>query len=1106
MLGRLHKETATLLFAAGLLYAVTPLCGADYAASVLRDQPISYFRFEEPAGTKLHDSATASRGTHTTAAHDLVQAVPGALRTADAVPNHSARFIGTSFVEASAQPDLFEFHTAISIEFWIRPMAGGERTQCFISKGEFTRTNCNYYVVYFQDAAKSGRLRFGIADGHLDQASRLDEDVFTHVVVTFDAKLTGNNTRLYINGRLDAEKRIEGQPRDTTGTPLSIGALLYDLPQQPRIQFFVGELDEIAFYDSVLPESRVAAHYAQRSPPVIFESAVRPILARACFSCHGEKQEAELDLRTVTSMLRGGQNGPAIVRGAAAQSMLLERINFNEMPPADFSQQLSLAERRLIELWIDGGCQAEEAVTLSPPVSLVKAEERRHWAFQPIRRSVPPLASAANQRSVRTPVDAFIQASLSRQGLALAPDADRMRLARRLFIDLIGLPPPRSRVDAFLEDQRPDAVARLVDELLASPQFGIRWGRHWLDVVGYTDTISFDDDYGPPIGFVKGKWRYRDYVISSFNQDKVASRFLTEQLAGDQLVDWRNAERYTPEMIESLVATGYLRCCEDISKEDPRPFIIWSVLHDSVEQIGTSLLGLTLNCARCHTHKFEPLPQRDYYRLMAVLTPALNPASWKDPQQRALPDVAPARLAEINQHNAAIDERVKQQQAVIDRIRSQHEDALREAKLVAISGIDHEAVRVAFKLAADKRDAQQKALLARHSEALKVAAEEIDAALSMAERRESERSTKAIETANAQRRTHGWIHAMYDVGAPPPTRLFQQGSYLNPRREIAAGFLEVLSQQQFTSYLEQALPTTGSGYRLALARWMTDPSSPASGLVLRVMVNRIWGTLLGSHIVATPDNLGLSGATPSHPELLDWLAAELRRDGSWKQLIRQITASSVYRQASFGSHPSLARAREIDPDNRLYWRARLRRVEAEVLRDSILSAAGQLETSMGGPPVPLEYLPTGEVLVARKGLKKTSARLRRSVYLLNRRIYNPSFLSVFDKPIVTGSVCQRPASAVALQSLSMLNDQFVVEQAQHLAARVAAAAPSTTVRIEHLFWLTLSRSPSTSELEFCQQMLNDQIQLHRASQSADADALAELCQAILNLNEQLYLE
>lgn len=1106
MLGQLHKQTATLLFAGALLFAVAPLWGADYAASVLRDQPISYFRFEEPAGTPLHDAATVSRGTPATAMHDLVQAVPGALRTADAAPNHSARFSGTSFVEANAQPDLFEFHTAISIEFWIRPTAGGERTQCFISKGEFTRTNCNYYVVYFQDAAKSGRLRFGIADGHLDQASRLDEDVFTHVVVTFDAKLTGNNTRLYINGRLDAEKRIEGQPRDTTGTPLSIGALLYDLPKQPRIQFFVGELDEIAFYDSVLPESRVAAHYAQRSPPVIFESAVRPILARACFSCHGEKQEAELDLRTVTSMLRGGQNGPAIVRGAAAQSVLLERINFNEMPPADFPQQLSMRERRLIELWIDGGCQAEEAVTLPPPVSLVKAEERQHWAFQPITRSVPPPASSANQRSVRTPVDAFIQARLSRQGLALAADADRMRLARRLFIDLIGLPPPRSRVEAFQEDQRPDAVARLVDELLASPQFGIRWGRHWLDVVGYTDTISFDDDYGPPIGFVKGKWRYRDYVISSFNQDKVTSRFLTEQLAGDQLVDWQNAERYTPEIIESLVATGYLRCCEDISKEDPRPFIIWSVLHDSVEQIGTSLLGLTLNCARCHTHKFEPLPQRDYYRLMAILTPALNPASWKDPQQRALPDVAPARLAEINQHNAAIDERVKQQQAVIDRIRSQHENVLREAKLVALSGIDHEAVRVAFKLAADKRDAQQKALVARHSAALKVAAEEIDAALTNTERQEIEHRTKAIETANGQRRTHGWIQAMYDVGSPPSTRLFQQGSYLNPRREIAAGFLEVLSQHDLTSYLAQVPPATGSGYRLALARWMTDPSSPASGLVLRVMVNRIWGTLLGSHIVATPDNLGLSGATPSHPELLDWLAAELRRDGSWKQRIRQITASSVYRQASFGPHPSLARAREIDPDNRLYWRSRLRRVEAEVLRDSILSAAGQLEMSMGGPPVPLEYLPTGEVLVARKGLEKPSARQRRSVYLLNRRIYNPSFLSVFDKPIVTGSVCQRPASAVALQSLSMLNDQFVVEQARHLAARVAATASSTTAQIEQLFWLTLARSPVTSELEFCQQMLSDQIQLHRASKSAEADALAELCQAILNLNEQLYLE
>ena len=692
-----------------------------------------------------------------------------------------------------------------------------------------------------------------------------------------------------------------------------------------------------------------------------------------------------------------------------------------------------------------------------------------------------------------------------------------MRLARRLSIDLTGLPPTPGQVDQFLADESPHAYERRVDQLLASPQFGVRWGRHWLDVAGYTDTISFDDDYGPPIGFVKGKWRYRDYVIRSLNRDKSWSRFITEQLAGDELVNWREADKYTPEIVEALVATGYLRCSEDISLEDPRAFVIWSVLHDSVEQIGTSLLGLTLNCSRCHSHKFEPIPQRDYYGLMALLTPALNPADWKNPQQRALPDVSRPTLARINAHNADLAVQVTELQKAIAAIRKRHETKLRNARLTSIPEADRPAVAAALKTPAGKRDAAQRAVLEKYTAALKVDATEVDAAITGNDRTETDEANRRIAELNSEVRHHGWIHAVYDVGPPPATRLFRKGSYLSPRREVPAGFLEVLggsgwqpaSGNDETAGSKPA-PHGGSGYRLALARWLTDESSPASALAARVFVNRVWAHLLGGPIVQTVDNLGTSGGRPSHPLLLDWLAWDFRRHGSLKRLIRRIVTSSVYRQASFAPRDTLTRAREIDPTNRLLWRARLRRVEAEVVRDSILAAAGQLDPSIGGPPVPLEYRPDGTVLVASKGLPTPSAASRRSVYLLNRRIYNPSFLNVFDKPIVTGSVCRRNTSAVALQSLSMMNDEFVVEQSRRLAARVAKEAGlSSDARIRRLFRLTLARGPSPQERDLCDRMLSKQTNLYRADSPdnpAELAALEDLCQTVLNMNEFLYLE
>ena len=1116
---------------------------ADYPDTVMQDNPVAYFRFEEDSGIQVRDSRAAKHARRMATSHALNLSADGALLTRQGTRNQAARFTGSSYVNATADPDVYEFDGAMSIEFWIRPTKGGGAAQDFIAKGEFTRTGCNYYVLYFQDQSDEfGRLRFGIADGHIDQTSKLIENEFTHVVVTFDPAQRGDNTKMYINGQLDAAKRIEGKPRSTEGTPLSIGALYYEPPTQPRIQFFVGELDEVAFYNHALSSSRVAAH-ANATPAFVFETDVRPILRRACFDCHGDEPEGKLDLRTVTAMLRGGANGPAVVRGESGQSLLTERIEFDEMPPADSGLELSAAERRVIEAWIDRGCQSDAPVVDPPPLVRVSAEDREHWAFRPFAADMKlPQMGGASTARIRTPIDAFVQARLEKHGLSMSPDADRTRLARRLFIDLTGLPPTPERVDQFLTDKRPDAYERLADELLASPQFGVRWGRHWLDIAGYTDSISFDDDYGPPIGFVKGKWRYRDYVIRSLNRDKPWSRFITEQLAGDELVNWREAEKYTPEIIESLVATGYLRCCEDISKEDPRAFVIWSVLHDSVEQIGTSLLGLTLNCSRCHSHKFEPIPQRDYYGLMALLTPALNPGNWKDPEQRALPDVSKPTLAKMKADNADLAKQVTALQKAIAAIRKRHETKLRRARLTSIPDTDRPAVAAALKTPADKQDAAQKALLEKHKAALSVDAKAIDAAITGDDRRETDEANRRIAELNSKVRQHGWIHAVYDVGSPPATRLFRRGSYLNARREVPAGFLEVLCDirteglqpngTQFSDEVEfvaegrkpsgEARKTplhTGrlaplrfktAGHRLALARWLTDESSPASALVARVFVNRVWNHLLGAPIVDTANNLGVSGDKPSHPELLDWLAADFRRHGSIKSLIRQIVTSSVYRQASFGSHENLIRARKIDPTNRLLWRARLRRVEAEVVRDSILAVAGQLDRSMGGPPVPLEYRPDGTVLVAKQGLPTPAAALRRSVYLLNRRIYNPSFLSVFDKPIVTGSVCRRDVSAVALQSLSMMNDEFVVEQSRKLAARVAAdAGPLPDARIGLLFWLTLAREPSPQERDLCRKMLTKQTDLHRTAapeESPELAALADLCQTVLNMNEFLYLE
>jgi hypothetical protein len=726
--------------------------------------------------------------------------------------------------------------------------------------------------------------------------------------------------------------------------------------------------------------------------------------------------------------------------------------------------------------------------TASPPKpaaggDLVTDQDREHWAFQKVHRSSVP--TPREKQSAQTPIDAFLLTRLQEKNLAFAAPADKHTLLRRASLDLAGLPPTPDESAAFAADRSQNAFARQVDRLLASPRFGERWGRHWLDVVGYADTVGFDGDANNII-VSEGKWKYRDYVIAAFNTDKPYDRFLTEQIAGDELVNWRRARHFTQEIRDDLIATGYLRTASDHSHEPESniPLSYYGVLNDTVEMMGSSLFALTVNCARCHSHKFDPIPQRDYYRLTALLTPAYNPHNWKpvfpwkpEIKDRAIPDVSSADETEIERANHSIDRDVADMQT---------------------------------RMSQPKCTPDLKKKLKRR----------------IAER-------------TAQRRRVGRIQALYDVGPAPVTYLLKRGQFETPGPEVEPGFLSVLSdteQDAVVSQPKETGPDGGhdSGRRAAFAGWLTRPNSRAAGLVARVMVNRIWQHLFGQGLVRTPENFGAQGESPTHTELLEWLAAEFMTNAHWqmKPLIREIMLSAAYQQSSTiaasltlrsappshspadnwqaGSLP-YERAAKLDPENKLLWRMPTKRLEAEVIRDSILAISGRLDSVMGGPPTRLLARPDGLVVVDESKLNRPADANKRSIYLLSRRAYNLSMLTVFDRPLFAVNCPKRDTSVIPLQSLTMLNDQIVAEESAHFATRVAALAPQTTDgTVKEAFTLALCRQPDNRELARCAQYLRQQSEIFQESgenpHDASKHALTELCHTLLNTSEFLYAE
>ena len=839
--------------------------------------------------------------------------------------------------------------------------------------------------------------------------------------------------------------------------------------------------------------------------PAVTQHDILPLLHLRCVACHGgRRQEAGLDLRTRQSLLKGGKSGPAAVAGRPTESLVIKRVIAEAMPPRRQLVSVSVKPMESLEVkklskWIELGLP--EAVPLSEDAAsirdaLVTDEDRRFWAFQPSQRpSVPPVNAADH---VRNPIDAFVLRKLEASGLTLSPEADRTTLLRRVHFDLVGLPPTPEEIDAFLNDSDPQAYEQLVDRLLVSRHYGERWARHWLDVAGYADSegAQNEDRVRPHM------YRYRDYVIRSFNDDKPYSQFLVEQIAGDELADYEHADVIDDQIYDNLVATGFLRTAPDRTFANITNFVPdrLEVIADEMDILGTAVLGLTLKCARCHSHKFDPIPQQDYYRLTAIFKDAYDEHDWlKSQEPRTLPYVTTTERRAFERHEQQVTEQVHTIQNSLTQTTEAARNTHLEKTRAALPADVREQVNAALQTPEAERTEAQKTLVAQHVP--KISTEELRK-LNPQLKTMCEKLEQQIKDLEAQRQPEPRIQALWSRGEPSPSYVLKRGNYLTPGRPVAPGVPSVLSHGlapfEIRPPWENAKP---SGRRLAFARWLTQPDHP---LTARVMVNRIWQHHFANGIVATPGNFGKAGALPTHPDLLDWLATEfVRRDWSVKAMHRLIVNSNTYRQSSHVTDEAL----RVDPDGSLLSRAPLRRMEAEVLRDTLLFVAGQLNDTPYGPADPVELRPDGLVTS-----KSSDAGWRRSIYVLQRRTQIPTLLENFDYPQMGPNCIQRGESLVAPQALHLMNNSMIYQLAGHFADRVRTeVGEDRPAQVEQIYLRAFGRRPNTEEnavaLDALEQLTKQWMERNGVREMVPAQqALVTWCHAVMNLAEFLYVD
>ncbi|MBW3539821.1 MAG: PSD1 and planctomycete cytochrome C domain-containing protein [Planctomycetes bacterium] len=845
-----------------------------------------------------------------------------------------------------------------------------------------------------------------------------------------------------------------------------------------------------------------------------FEDDVVPVLAARCFKCHGsEVRKAGLDLRRRFSIVKGGDSGAALLPGKPDESLLVEMVRSKLMPP-EGETPLTAKELQMLVDWIAAGAAIKGDT--EPPLEAddvrLSPDDRNFWAFQPPARppvptpAFPPLTkggpgggaehhSTTIENHPRTPIDAFLLSRLHKAGGTFNPEAPRETLIRRLYFDLVGLPPTPEEIGEFLADDRPDAYERLVDRLLASPRYGERWGRHWLDVAGYADS----DGYLEADRLRPEAWRYRDYVIRALNADKPYDRFVLEQMAGDELVDWRRAPELTPEMAECLTATGFLRTALDPTYGNyAEPLECYKVMADTVQIVSSAFLGLTVQCARCHAHKFDPLSHRDYYRLHAVFLASYDPDRWQVSAARHIPLASEAEQARITAHNAQVDARLAQLNAAIAELTQRFRDKYLDEKL---AGIEDEAVRTKVReaLLTDEknRSAEQKQLLAEQAAGIEPSEEQIGGRFPVY-RDELQRLRVAVEAETALKQPVVELRGLIDLESPPsPAHVLIRGDFHQRGAAVEPGIPEVLAPAGFELNVAAGYKT--SGRRLALARWLVDRQNP---LTARVEVNRIWAHHFGRGLVTTLDNFGLAGARPSHPELLDWLAVEFvgsprvaTRGLAWsrKRLHRLMLTSTAWRQSAQPAEWQ----QTADPENAFLGSWRPARHEGEVVRDAMLFAAGRLNRKMYGPPVAVTRHSDGLVTVA-----DGPGSNRASVYLIVRRSQPVTLLELFDTPTMEVNCPERTESAVVTQSLTMLNSGFVETTARALAARLFAEASDDTVRLDLAWRLLYGRRPSETERAAATEFLDQTA--GSSDETARRTAWEQLAIVLFNANEFLY--
>ncbi|MFP6769177.1 MAG: PSD1 and planctomycete cytochrome C domain-containing protein [Planctomycetaceae bacterium] len=838
-----------------------------------------------------------------------------------------------------------------------------------------------------------------------------------------------------------------------------------------------------------------------------------PILQLRCVVCHGGRaRNADLDLRTRESILKGGKSGPAAVAGRPGESLLLKKIHDGSMPPRRRVVEVSIkviepAEIEKLAKWIAAGLPISADPPPAADVPLVKAEDRRFWAFQPPRAATSPIVNSTGGNG---PIDAFLLRKLEQQGLSLSSAAERSTLLRRATLDVTGLPPRIGEIDAFLDDPDPLAWERQVDRLLASPHFGERWARFWLDLVGYSDSDGIQN--ADPIR--RSAHRYRDYVIRSFNDDKPYDRFLTEQLAGDELADYRNAKIVTQELEDNLVATGFLRFVPDATYANITGFVPdrLEVIKAELEVLASSVLGLSLKCARCHSHKFDPLPQRDYYRLAAIFKGALDENDWLKPYGtsqfssgaigfRYMPVVSTARQKAVDKFNAGLAAQAASAQLALKNraaaLRKKHVE-IRLAKLPEPLRAD---LRTMLATKSAERNAIQKYLAEKFEAALSID----EAALKKIEpdyAKAVAATAKQTKELASRKKEQPFVRALWDRGSPSPTYVLRRGNYRTPGRKVEPGVPEVLSPAGFRLEIKPPWPGAKStGRRLAFARWLVADQHP---LTARIIVNRIWKYYFGRGIVATLDDFGKVGSRPSHPQLLDWLAVDLvGKQWRLKSIHRRILLSTAYRQSSTVSREHLL----LDPENRLWSRMELKRLDAESLRDGLLAVSGELDTRQFGTADPVTARADGLVTAVRG-----QRGWRRSIFLLQRRTQIATLLQNFDLPRMNPNCIDRPVSIVAPQALHLLNNKLIRELADRFAERVTREiGDGLEQQVVRVYRIGTGGRPGDEELAAATDVLRKLrsewvLQIKDDPAAARRRALGNLCHAVMNSAAFIYVD